>query len=192
VLDSQRAAHEGLAAEAAARLAAREGELAALAERLPSHRNGNGAALLRALAEGGGEAPPLRRARAEGAALAFRVAFCHNDLLAGNVLLLAEEAPPRVAVLGATTGAPLPGAGGIACAEGEGLGTSPEGIEKRSRSAIASNTCRRAPFPWARTLMWSPRSSALVCILPTRNRDSYRFHSANVWLRDDSSQSDTR
>ena len=32
------------------------------------------------------------------------------------------------------------------CAEGEGLGTSPEGIEKRSRSAIASNTCRARRF----------------------------------------------
>lgn len=90
----------------AAGAAAWEGELAALAERLPSHRNGNGAALLRALAEGGGEAPPLRRARAEGAALAFRVAFCHNDLLAGNVLLLAEEAPPRVALIDFEYGAP--------------------------------------------------------------------------------------
>jgi ethanolamine kinase len=73
-----------------------EAELVALSAALPSPRNAHGEALLRALGEGGG---PLGRARAEGAALAFRAAFCHNDLLSGNLLLLAEEAPPRVAFI---------------------------------------------------------------------------------------------
>ena len=73
-----------------------EGEVAALAEVLPSPRNRHGEALLAALAAGGGAEA---RARAEGAALAFRVTFCHNDLLSGNVLLLAEETPPRVALI---------------------------------------------------------------------------------------------
>jgi ethanolamine kinase len=81
-----------------------EGEVVALSEVLPSPRNGEGEALLRALAAGGGGL--AARARAEGAALAFRVSFCHNDLLSGNVLLLAEEVPPRVALIDFEYGAP--------------------------------------------------------------------------------------
>jgi thiamine kinase-like enzyme len=82
-----------------------------LEELLPSRRNGGGSQLLAAMAaeeeaeaargaRGGAGAAALLAARRAAAALCFRVVFCHNDVLAGNVLLVAPPGqPPRVQLI---------------------------------------------------------------------------------------------